>query len=967
MADNAFVKIGTALVKHQVKKLVGEEALGAIGEELTAIGGDKLDAWLKEQTTTEELEKAAQYAYECFRDKSGDYELEQWMVSLPFGNLPKVVEALQNLPTSPDESKLENALRESVKQNWQNLTQEQVDNAVDSFLSCLRSALLPIEKQTLMIIGREVLRTGEKVDLLVRWFEQYIITGKIVEIKQVNPEPVETWNLKHPYPMPPNFTGRAAEQKILDNWLADDKDRLFILRALGGFGKSALAWQWINSHVNPTEWTKLVWWSFYEGDASFEHFIEEMLKYLKLEIPQGQRLQVDALLKALQSQKILLIMDGFERALRAYSSMNAAYQGDEEPKLEDNQFDCVNINAEILLKSICSLPNMKSKALMTTRLTPRTVKPRGEFMLGCREEELTAMQPADAVEFFHKQGIKGNRTEIEAACASYGCHPLSLRLLTGRILKDFESPADIIVAQKLKIDGDLKSRKHHILEVSYNNLPENNQKLLCIISCFRSSVGAKTLKAIVDDKKSLNDNLHDLIEYGLLNFESKNKRFDLHPIVRRYVYDLFSGKDTIHKKLIRHFQKQLDSQIPEQHRNLPKFLRNIVITEVQKQVETIEGLTPAIELYYHTVKVGNLENAVRIYHDFLMRPLFFRFGSYQTEISLIKLLFKDGQHNLLSMKLDKAKAWAFSELASAYAMNGQPRYAIPLFESACNMYYKELEDVGSLISVIGNLAAQQLVVGTLEKAELGMQARIELCSETRNEHEKAMANQELALALLYRGAWQEAKHNLVISKKYLKNTNDPQSLCIGELYESLYFLLMARSNKYDTKNVTAAIKSASRAIKLVENGDPNMGGAVLPRDLTDANWLLGACALVMGELSNAETYILKALHICRSTNSVDVEANVLLEYAKLLRLRGKIVEAYHTAEEAQSITERCGYVLQGADVNLFLAQYALEQEKDKVKAKEYAETALKLATCDGPPYYYKVAYEEAERMLESLK
>jgi hypothetical protein len=52
---------------------------------------------------------------------------------------------------------------------------------------------------------------------------------------------------------------------------------------------------------------------------------------------------------------------------------------------------------------------------------------------------------------------------------------------------------------------------------------------------------------------------------------------------------------------------------------------------------------------------------------------------------------------------------------------------------------------------------------------------------------------------------------------------------------------------------------------------------------------------------------------------------------------------------------------------LFLAQYALEQEKDKTKAKEYAETALTLAYCDGPPYYYKVAYEEAGRMLEKLK
>jgi hypothetical protein len=54
-------------------------------------------------------------------------------------------------------------------------------------------------------------------------------------------------------------------------------------------------------------------------------------------------------------------------------------------------------------------------------------------------------------------------------------------------------------------------------------------------------------------------------------------------------------------------------------------------------------------------------------------------------------------------------------------------------------------------------------------------------------------------------------------------------------------------------------------------------------------------------------------------------------------------------------------------VHLFLAQFALEQEKDKEKAKELAEMAKELATCDGPPYYYKVAYEEAERFLEKLE
>ena len=39
MADNAIVKIMTSLLKHQVKKLVGEETLGVISEELADIGG----------------------------------------------------------------------------------------------------------------------------------------------------------------------------------------------------------------------------------------------------------------------------------------------------------------------------------------------------------------------------------------------------------------------------------------------------------------------------------------------------------------------------------------------------------------------------------------------------------------------------------------------------------------------------------------------------------------------------------------------------------------------------------------------------------------------------------------------------------------------------------------------------------------------------------------------------------------
>jgi hypothetical protein len=95
-----------------------------------------------------------------------------------------------------------------------------------------------------------------------------------------------------------------------------------------------------------------------------------------------------------------------------------------------------------------------------------------------------------------------------------------------------------------------------------------------------------------------------------------------------------------------------------------------------------------------------------------------------------------------------------------------------------------------------------------------------------------------------------------------------------------------------------------------------------------------------------------------------------LDLARLRYDQENYEEARSLAEEALTITERCGYVLQGADVNLFLAQLALTLDPSPLgrgKADEYAQTALKLAHCDdGPPYYYKVAYDEAQRLLEKL-
>ena len=89
--------------------------------------------------------------------------------------------------------------------------------------------------------------------------------------------------------------------------------------------------------------------------------------------------------------------------------------------------------------------------------------------------------------------------------------------------------------------------------------------------------------------------------------------------------------------------------------------------------------------------------------------------------------------------------------------------------------------------------------------------------------------------------------------------------------------------------------------------------------------------------------------------------------ARLRALTDGPEEAGRLAEEALVITERSGYVLQGADAQLELAKLALA-DGDRATALEHAQEARQLATCDGPPdYTYKAAYDEAGALLQELE
>ena len=69
-----------------------------------------------------------------------------------------------------------------------------------------------------------------------------------------------------------------------------------------------------------------------------------------------------------------------------------------------------------------------------------------------------------------------------------------------------------------------------------------------------------------------------------------------------------------------------------------------------------------------------------------------------------------------------------------------------------------------------------------------------------------------------------------------------------------------------------------------------------------------------------------------------------------------------TAQKALAIADRCEYRLNQAEIHNFLARLALDSG-NPAEARDQAQKAKDYAYCDGPPHYYKPAYEEAERLL----
>ncbi len=778
----------------------------------------------------------------------------------------------------------------------------------------------------------------------------------------------------HPYALQQNFTGRARERGMLTEWLVRDERPILALVALGGMGKSALTWVWLQRDVlglplpsiaeearaqlavSVPEASRpggVLWWSFYERESSFQQFLDQVLTYASggtvdpKDVPSiRERMQV--LYNLLCQRRFLLVLDGMERILRAYAHLDAAYHGEEFERDERGDFrSCTDPHAGTFLQWLAS-GAMKSKALLTSRHFPREL----DDLAGCHYVKLDALDPEDTVAFFHAQGVEGTRAEIQAACAPYGYLPLALRLLSGLIVRDKRTPGDIQVARRYSVLPELKGKEqHHILQVAYNALDKKKRKLLSRISAFRSPMVYEALSVFntYTSGAEFDAALDELIDRGLLLFDRERRRYDLHPIVRKYAYDRLADKEGTHIRLHEYF-----AALPAPE---------------QDKVQSLDDLSSVIELYYHSVYAGQYDEAAHLFHDQLKQLLYYRFGTYQTCIELLRALFPEGENRPPRLKDEGWQGWTINELAVAYAVSGEPRRALQLFNVSIELARKRGIKKG-VAAALGNLATQQIALGELAGAEDSLHGSIKQSREIGHKFWEAVSRGYLGELWAYEGAFDRAGEELSIAQTLFSKLSKTQSECVVWGQRARQALLM--------RDAGGALKAAGKAKEI----EDKVSRAFHPyeRDSIQNEWLAGAALVFLADnrvssrgklLCQAETHLTKALSRCRQINLVELEPDILLEMARLRWAKSGVEahrdaplqeEALGLAKEALGIADRCEYRLKQADIHNFLAQVALDGG-NLAEAQKHAEIAKERAWCDGPPHCYKPALDEAERLL----
>lgn len=805
----------------------------------------------------------------------------------------------------------------------------------------------------------------------------------------VIPNPPEPY-IAHPYSLlqTKDVVGRQAELNLLTDWVTNKLGvgiHIFNVVAIGGMGKSALTWKWFND-IAPNELPNLagrMWWSFYESDAHWENFVIRALAYVSGQAEKSIREmkspeREDQLWQILDQLPFLLVLDGLERILLAYARMDAAQMLDED--LDDKTANRVaqaiglpqsaadsfigkhqlrmaaDHRAGNFLRRLTRIRN--SRILITTRLYPAELQMEtGDPLPGCSAQFLTGLTESDALNLWREFKVSGSTEQLLPLFRSFGNYPLLIRALAGEVAAFRGGPGDFDKWRTENREFDptrlsLKNAKTHVLEYALQGLKPEHRKVLHTIAAFRMPATWQTLRALLveqdrglhaasksDDedaakhkefqvpKPCATDQALDLIlteleDRGLVGWDKKANRYDMHPIVRGVVWQALDGRS----------RKGIYSDLHIYFDAVPR-------PPAAAEVESLEDLTPAIELYQVLIGLERYEDAFNLFCDHLEDATLYRLSASRQRAELLECLFPDGIAHLPGLQTRGRQTYTLSTLALTYLFLGDPGRAVLLCRRAIEMSDFKSEAVNAAM-ILTNLSYALRVSGALRGADSAAQRAIQLGREHENLTSEGNGECWHGFDLAHCGIYASSEIAFKRSLKIWISEKNPAgegyvSACLAE--SLLWF-----------GDPERALRCAERAWEM----------AVASRNEAEfirAARLNGTAALNLNDLEFAVERLQHALTRARSVSRVEEELPTLTALAELHRRVGETSTARELLDQVWDAAERGPYPLFHADALNVLAQ--IERDQGNRDAAVVAATkAYKQAWCDGISADGKVCY-----------
>lgn len=593
---------------------------------------------------------------------------------------------------------------------------------------------------------------GEELEAqILPWLRERVATT-VIDVHPI-PRPPALYAVP-PYALTYKFIGRLQELEDLNRWAASDAPAM-VYEAIGGMGKSALVWEWLQNHADrhlPNLAGK-VWWSFYERGSSVRGFVRHALAYITEQDEEVYRNADDwevtrALVDALHERRFLLVLDGFERILAAYHHLDKAQIRDD--RIQEDLRQCTNpLDAELVRYLVNCAP---SKILFTSRLMPKALESLIADGL-VQHHALTGLTPRDAESLARAAGVKGTATKIQDFAALFGSHALVLRVVCGMVNDYPGHPgffddwlADPGAGGKLALtEVDPRHRNAHILEFAIAGLDARQRQLLARIAVLSDTASYETICVIspYDTLVDLHASLKTLGDRGLVNWDQQANTYDLHPAVRGVAFEQLEHSDRAgtYKALRDHFA----AMPPEDY----------------KRATELDHLKNSIEVFRLLIGAGMLKEAASHYFGELANSLMYSVGAYGVVVELLEELLNTAGEEPWKVLGARAASYCMGGLSIALSHTGEVEKARRLEAQTIALDLLERDWVNLSIEIRNLAMGRGLATGTR-----GLELSLALAKKAGNASGEAIAHLSLAHAAASRGLYDEAKQLLEKFRSY---------------------------------------------------------------------------------------------------------------------------------------------------------------------------------------------------------